>query len=55
MQRYSVKERVMNKGWVIWDSVLNKFLGDGKGEMLQVDSHVQAQSIVDIMVQRVGA
>lgn len=55
MSRYEIKQRIMDKGWVIWDSVLQKFLGNGKDEMLNVDTHVQAQNIVSIMVQRVGA
>ena len=55
MARYSIKQRIADKGWVIWDSTLNLFLGDGKGNVAQFETHVRAQDVVDIMVERVGA
>lgn len=54
MQRYTAKQRIGNKGWVIWDSILSRFLGDGKGAMLEV-SMVEADQVIKIMSQRVGA
>lgn len=53
--RYEIKQRVMDKGWVIWDTKLCQFLGNGKDEMYQSESQVEAENVVNIMVQRVGA
>lgn len=55
MSRYTIKQRVMNKGWVIWDSKLNKFLGDGKEGLATSETYDRALTMVSIMTQRVGA
>lgn len=55
MGRYTIKQRIGNKGWVIWDSKLNKFLGDGKENLLTSETYDIALTRVSIMVQRVGA
>jgi hypothetical protein len=40
---------------VIWDSKTGKYVGNGKGEFLRLDTWAEAEYVVDIMVQRVGA
>lgn len=52
--RYEIKQRIMDKGWVIWDTKLRIFLGNGKDEMLTVDTHDKALTVVSIMSERVG-
>ena len=55
MSRYEVKQRVMDKGWVIWDSVLERFIGDGKGGMVTRAYRDQILDVVDDLRKRVGA
>jgi hypothetical protein len=42
-------------GVAIHDSVTNRFIGNGKGEVLCVTTFGEALDVIDIMVQRVGA
>lgn len=40
---------------VIWDSKLAKYIGNGKGSFQVMDTWAEAEDIVKIMAQRVGA
>lgn len=40
---------------VIWDSHLAKYVGNGKGSFLVLDTWKEAEDVVAIMAQRVGA
>lgn len=40
---------------VIWDSKLAKYIGNGKGEFLRLDTWPEAEGVVADLVQRVGA
>lgn len=55
MSRYEIKQRVMDKGWVIWDTALGRFIGNGKGEMLTLPTMGQTIHVVSILRERVGA
>lgn len=55
MERYAIKQRIGNKGWVIWDSKLSKFLGDGKEGLATSETYDNALTVVSTMAQRVGA
>lgn len=54
-QRYWISGLMNTTMCVIWDSKLGKYIGNGKGEHLRLDTWAEAESVVDIMVQRVGA
>lgn len=55
MSRYTIKQRVMHKGWVIWDAQLERFIGNGKGEVLTLPTMNQVVNVVADLRQRVGA
>lgn len=54
-KRYWVSGLEGTEKCVIWDSTLVKYLGDGKGGFATFDSWVQAEDVVEIMRERVGA
>lgn len=54
MSRYEIKQRILDKGWVIWDTVLEKFIGNGKGEVLTLPTMEQTTKVVVDLRQRVG-
>lgn len=53
--RYEIKQRVMDNGWVIWDTKLSRFIGDGKEQMLTRPTMGQIITVVADLRQRVGA
>jgi hypothetical protein len=55
MSRYEIKQRVMDKGWVIWDTVLERFIGNGKGEVLTLPTMGQIVKVVADLRERVAA
>lgn len=54
-QRYWISHLEGTDKCVIWDSKIVRFLGNGKGELLSLDSWSEAEDIVVEMAQRVGA
>ena len=55
MQRYFTAPGPEGMGTAIHDSVLNRFVGDGKGGVLLCNTTYDALEIIDVLVQRVGA
>lgn len=54
-QRYWISHLENTDKAVIWDSTLGKYLGNGKDEFLTLDTWKEADGVVKIMPQRVGA
>jgi hypothetical protein len=54
-QRYWISGLTNTEKCVIWDSKIGKYLGNGKGEFLTLDTWAEAEGIVKIMAKRVGA
>ena len=52
--RYTAKQQIMDKGWVVWDSVLSRFLGDGKNGLATWETCAEADKAIKVMRQRVG-
>jgi hypothetical protein len=55
MSRYEINQRIMDKGWVIWDTTLQKFIGNGKGEVLTLPTMGQTLKVVADLRERVAA
>jgi hypothetical protein len=55
MQRYAIGFEEDSNEFTIYDSVLRRLIGNGKGKALVLDSQDEALSIINIMSQRVGA
>jgi len=53
-QRYWITQYI-GDSVVIWDSRLGRNLGNGKYGPLVLDCWAEAESVVDVMAQRVGA
>lgn len=53
-QRYWISGLVNTTMCVIWDSKLGKYVGNGKGEFLRLDTWPEAEGVVADLIQRVG-
>lgn len=54
-QRYWISGLMNTTMCVIWDSKLGKYVGNGKGEFLRLDTWPEAEGVVADLIQRVGA
>lgn len=52
--RYAIGFEEDSDEFTIYDAVLRRLVGNGKGSALVLDSEDEAMRVVDIMSQRVG-